>query len=129
MFLRGFYNELQIVEKHSYNSGLRAIIGEEFDLLLLDMSIPTYDISLEETGGRTRPFGGKDILEQIQRKKISCKVIVITQFEIFGEKRINLEQLKKELSVEFTNNYLGTVYYNPSSDIWTRELEEYLISL
>ena len=38
-----------------------------YDILLLDISMPNYDISSEDSGGDWMPFAGKKILKEIDR--------------------------------------------------------------
>lgn len=113
-----------VVEKRfSFQSGLKAIVQGGFDLVILDMSMPTFDISPEETGGRPRPFAGKEILMQLVRRNIKIPVIVVTQFDRFGESDINLTQLTEELKKSYSRNFVGTVYYNPGINNWKDDLK------
>ncbi|MCZ2222843.1 MAG: hypothetical protein LC122_04350 [Chitinophagales bacterium] len=65
-----------------------------------------------------------DILEEIQRKEISCKVIVVTQFETFGEGEfyIDLNDLKHILESQFKDIYVSTIFYSPQNTLWQTNL-------
>lgn len=117
--------ELDITEKKSYQSGLKEIFLTSYDLILLDMSLPTYDISPSENGGRFRTFAGRDILKELKRKKILVNTIVITQFDIFGEgeKVTTIDELDNMLKGIYSESYLGLVYYNASMSDWRITLE------
>ena len=66
----------------SYHSGLRGVLDRSSDLVLLDMTIPTFDIGVEESGGRSQLYGGREILgKQMDRLDIRIPVIVVTQFD------------------------------------------------
>jgi len=54
------------------------ILAEVPDLVLLDMSMPTFDMTDKDKGGRHRGFGGRDILEDIARRGASTKVVIVT---------------------------------------------------
>lgn len=130
-FLNLKFPQSEMCEKYSYQSGLREIINNSFDVVILDMTMPTFDITPQETGGRPRPFGGKEIIMQMNRKGINIPVIVVTQFERFGDSSniITLAQLREELNSLHMNTYMGTVYYNTSGSKWKCELEYLLRKL
>lgn len=108
--------------RSSYQSGMRALLNKEFDLLLLDMSMPVYDVTAQGTGGRPLALAGRDILFQLKRRKMNLKAIIITQYEDFDG--ISLSNLDQNLSLEFPNNYLGYVYYNTTQDSWKENLDK-----
>ena len=108
----------------SYHSGLKTLLKEEYDLLLLDMSMPVYDATAQEMGGRPLALAGRDILFQIRRRKSSLRVIIVTQYESFDG--LSLSSLKDNLKKEFPNNYLESVYYSITQDTWQEELETLL---
>ena len=120
-----------VVIKESYQSGLRELIKNNYDLLLLDMSIPTWDKSIDEPGGNFEKFGGYKILKEITRKKRPIKTILITMFDDFGESdtSITLNQLNNLLKNEFPEIYIGAVYYNTREEKWKKELSEFISNL
>lgn len=123
------YNFDSIVEKGSYQSGLREIMTNTPDLVLLDMNMRTYDPSkIDPTGGRPRHFAGLEILRQIKRKKLFVKVIVVTQFPLFGtgKDEKTLEELTNTLSSDYSDYFLGTVFYKYSEDTWIKSLKMYI---
>lgn len=122
-FLEENIEECSILEKYSYNSGLKEVISKTYDLLLLDMSMPTFDITNEEKGGRPKPFAGKEILRKMKRKRIAVPTIVITQFETFGdmENSISFNELDIELSKQYSN-YISAIFYSSSEKQWEQEL-------
>jgi CheY-like chemotaxis protein len=116
------YAELK--ETHSYQSGLREVVDNRADLIVLDMTLPTYDIAGGEAGGRIRTFGGIDILSEIQRRELPVIAIVVTQFESFGEghEKRTLDELTAELKADYSGIYAGTVYYHPAQADWRPRL-------
>lgn len=123
-YLDSVIDDLTIVLKKSYQSGLKEIILGNYDLILLDMQLPNFDIQAGEDGYKFRKTAGLDILEEIERKKIQCKVIVVTQFETFGEGKfyIDLNDLQKILESNFRNIYINTVFYSPQNNMWQSNL-------
>lgn len=111
-------------EVRSFQSGLKAIKSKNYDLILLDMSMPTFDINSSENGGRAQPFGGELLLFEMIRRNITSKVIVITQFDLFGdgEEEISLRDLDARLQKQFSNIYIGSVQYSISYTSWKEVL-------
>ena len=124
-FLKDTYNLTDLVVEESYQSGLRDLITNTYDLLLLDMSIPTWDKSPISTGGNYQKFGGWMILKELIRKNKMIKTILITMFDDFGEsdRSITLDQINSLLKSEFADKYLGAVYYSSREVIWKEELK------
>jgi CheY-like chemotaxis protein len=119
-FIRQSVPEAHIVTAASYQSGVRALLSASYDLVLLDMTMRTYDVTPEEEGGRPQAYAGRSILRQMVRRDIHTPVVLVTQFDRFGEERdlMTLEQLDKQLEREFPEIYQGAVYYNPSVAGW-----------
>lgn len=108
----------------SFNSGLSKIVTASYELVLLDMTMPTYDIDADEEGGRPQTYAGREILRQMKRRGIVVPVIIVTQFDRFGEHNqiMTLEQLDEQLYQEFPRTYRGVVYYNPAHETWKHDL-------
>lgn len=127
-FLNAIIEDLNLTIKKSFQSGMEAIINNLFDLVLLDMSMPTFEASPSKPKGRHRHYAGKDILTEMKREGVSIPTIVVTQFGVFGEgsDTMNSEQLDINLKGEFPEMYLGMVHYNTSVSDWRKSLEEFL---
>ncbi len=122
---------VEITIKHSYNSGLREAMIPKYDLILLDMSMPTYDITNTERGGRPRHFAGKEIIQQMHRRNIFTPVIVVTGFENFGEgaDKISLEQLNTKLKELKTKAFCGVVFYSIVEKTWQQKIKSIIDKL
>lgn len=112
----------------SYRTGTAAAIELMPDLLVLDMTMPTFDRSPTEPGGRSRAFAGRDILRELARRKLLAKTIVISQYPEFidGGERKTIGQLRLELSGEFPAYFLGAVAYKSGSTDWIDSLASIL---
>jgi len=115
----------------SYQGGLKAILTGRYDLIILDMSLPTFDIKGRETGGPYRSYAGEEILSEMERKNIFCDVIVITQYENFGEGKdyMTLEQLRERLKKNYLQNYRSTIFYSAAEANWKEELDRTLSTI
>jgi CheY-like chemotaxis protein len=113
-----------ILERRSYQSGLKEILSSRPDIILMDMSIPTFDVAPGEgeTGGRLRPYGGRDLLREISRRTLPSRVIIVTQYDVFDEGLVTLDELKSGLATEFPANYVDTVFYQAAASDWREQI-------
>lgn len=127
-FLKTEYTRAEILDRMSYQSGLKLILRENFDIILLDMQLPNYDIKPGEDGYKHRPMAGRDILREIKRKRMPAKVIIITQYDTFGEngRTSSLEEWDKSFSDDFKDIYLEIIFYKPGSTAWKTLLKDKL---
>lgn len=117
-----------VTPTHSFTSGCKAIEGDEFDFVILDMSIPTFDKTDAQAGGKFRTFGGREIARKIVRKGLSLRIIVLTQYQSFSDKgqSISYDDLKAALSKECGGNFAGMIFYDGSKSSWKNELTDAL---
>ena len=123
-FCNDVYPQHEVVIRRSYQSGLKEVLLNPPDAILLDMTMPTYDVDTKEPGGRERRYAGKEILRQMHRRRISIPTIVITQYEQFeeGGREVTLAELVSNLRHDFSEFYVGSVYYQASTSEWMKEL-------
>lgn len=123
-FLRDCFKITAIDIAWSVSSGMKKIISSKFDLILLDMSLPTYDLGPSETGGRPQSFGGRELLRYIDRMNIVTPVIVVTQYERFnkGQEYLDLDGLHRMLMREHSSTYRGLVFYASTNEDWKDRL-------
>lgn len=122
--LTEIYPESNIEEAYSFNSGVRKVNENKWNLIILDMSLPTYDITHTESGGDKKPVAGKNIMKRMLNRKIIVPVVIITQFETFDDDRISLNSLNAEFQDGFKEIWKGTVFYG--NDDWSIDLKEIL---
>ena len=109
------YTDLTV--KKSYNSALRELLGvRKYDVILLDISIPTFDVSNEFL-----PSGGKQIFNQIHMNNIPSKVIVITLYKSFDDGSV-MENLHDQFSEDYIDNYIGYIIFNNQDLKWQTDL-------
>jgi CheY-like chemotaxis protein len=124
--VEGFFPQCEIAYARSLQSGLRWIRQGVADLVLLDMTLPTYDIGPGEAGGSTHAFGGREFLREMRRFKVRVPVIIVTQFETFGSGpgMTTLAALDAELRRDYADIYCGAVYYHAAIESWKEQLRE-----
>lgn len=125
-FFASMYPSVVITEVASVKSAMTKLAGGVFDLLLLDMSLPTFDVAAGEGGGRPQGSGGMEILREIERLDYSPLVIVVTQyadFSIDGNWYL-LSELREELSAESGDVFIGLVEFDSASADWRIALSD-----
>ncbi len=124
-FLEAEFSTIGLEERTSYNSASKeiALNYTNYDLILLDMSMQTYDISNEESGGEPEPLAGKNILKQMYLRDIPTKVIVVTMYENYVD-GTRIKQLDEELSKDFPENYVGYIFFSHNNFDWSKNLKE-----
>lgn len=120
-FLNRFDND--VIIKRSYKTGMQAIVNTKCDIVLLDMTIPSFEISATHPSSRSRKYGGRDILNEMYRKELPTPAIVITQYKVFDDGEKSLDDLDKELLDKYPQIYKGIVYYNASILDWQDKLQ------
>jgi response regulator len=120
--LNSQYSNLTFSEKRSFQQGVKSLRNSSFDLLLLDMTLPTFDIDTNSGGGKIRNFAGREILEEMLQREINLKTIIITQYESFGEEQITISQMRNILKEKYHKNFIEIIYYSSSSKSWFENL-------
>ncbi|MFS9059260.1 hypothetical protein [Streptococcus infantis] len=120
--LNSQYSNLTFSEKRSFQQGVKSLRNSSFDLLLLDMTLPTFDIDTNSGGGKIRNFAGREILEEMLQREINLKTIIITQYESFGEEQITISKMRTILKEKYHKNFIEIIYYSSSSKSWFENL-------
>ena len=121
--LRDKYPDAHFEYSVSYSGTAKKIKSKQFDIIILDMSMPNFD---PKPGGKPslKALAGKDIMTKMQYRKVSVPVIVVTQFDIFGRHSdaVSIDKLSVDLKKDFPEIFRGCVYYNTQSKSWEQEL-------
>lgn len=128
-FLASLSSRIVVTEAKSVNTALDALDANRPDLLLLDMSLPTFDVGAHEGGGRPQGLGGIEILRYMTLASITCPTIVITGYEAFPRdagKPVELSQIRAEMQEEFPHFLKNVLHYNSTYDAWKIELAKTL---
>lgn len=120
---------VRILIARSVNAALNVLESESVDLVILDMSLPTFDVGERERGGRPQGFGGTEVLRYMAMAEIACTTVIITGYEGFvreGGSTVDLAQLRSELMTEFPGALRAVLHYNSTFDEWKTVLRETL---
>jgi hypothetical protein len=123
-------DQAEIREARSYQSGLPLVLDFKPELLILDMSIPNFDVEPGVRSGKPRPLGGYDLLRKLRRRGFAVKTVVVTQLDHFGDggNELTFKELSAKCSVEFHESFIGCVYYGQASSAWVCDLHRMLKS-
>lgn len=118
-------DRLAIIERAaSVTSALRCITDQQFDVLVLDMSLPTFDLSGPGGGGSPQGQGGVEVLRLAKWLGKDIPVVVVTQYpdiEIDG-RETPLADAAARLSTRFETDVRSCISYEFDSDAWRYEL-------
>lgn len=119
---------LNLTTAMSVRSAIDSIQCAEPDMIIADMSLPTYDVEVRERGGTPRPFGGIEVFETLERYSINIPVLVVTSYPVIidGNQNVGLSELSLRLQEEFPLNFIGTVHFDSSYSYWEEEIESYV---
>lgn len=120
-FIKKEFPNIEIFFGKSYQSGLQKALSRHFDLMLVDMSIPNFDIKDNEDGGTALKNGGELILRELLDENIDFKSAIITQYETFNGETI--EEIDNRLKEDCGNKYLGCIKYSAWNDDWKEYLK------
>jgi CheY-like chemotaxis protein len=118
---------VDVVQANSVSSAISAL-GQSFDLILADMSLPTYDIELRERGGTPRPFGGIEVFEHLERIGSRDPVVVVTSYPAIsdGKRQLTVSDLSAQLQADFPLNFRGIVYFDSAYAEWEQQFSDLL---
>ncbi|OAF04946.1 hypothetical protein AYJ54_23290 [Bradyrhizobium centrolobii] len=111
----------------SYQGGLKFLEREnDIALVILDVSLPTFDPDPENRHGRPRPLGGYDIMRKMRRRGVTPPVVILTALENFGSaaQPYSFEQLRQKCAQEFPDYFKGAIYYSQSRTAWRDQLAD-----
>ncbi len=128
-FIQEKFPSVKLCNCSSYNSAQEMIFEaeQEYDLILLDMSMSTFDLNDDASGGLPEPAAGQNILEGMYLRNISTPVIVVTMYNVFGRKE--LATFDKELKEQYPENYRSYVFYSAQKGDWRSKLEQQIKSI
>lgn len=115
-----------LVSARSLSSALRVLQSNDFQLCIVDMSIPTFDFDADKTGGEPQAKGGADVLRYIQSESPETKAIVITQYIEFPDGNgaaSTLTQVSESLLKKFKHNLIAVLFYASQKSDWRSKLK------
>ncbi|CAH0527968.1 response regulator [Vibrio sp. 2026] len=129
-FIESIFSDFEVSDCSSLRGALREIVSNNnYDLILLDMSMPAFDPSESYMDDSPESYAGMELMEQMKLRSIKIPVIVVTQFSSFEGGSVALDGLSSSFVSKFRDFYYGHVYYNSANENWKSELEARIKSL
>lgn len=121
-FCTNYVQESSLTDRQSYNTAQQEVIfhGSEYDIILLDVSMNTYDTKKDDNGEQ-EPLAGANILRFMKLRHIMTPVIVVTMYESFVD-GVRINALDERFKKQYGDIYKGFVYYNLKNEDWKEEL-------
>jgi len=112
-----------ILEAASFNGGLNLALSEDCDIMVLDMSMPTFDRTDTTHGGRFRTVAGKDIASKLFRMKKIFPFVVLTGYKDFdvNSENLSIEQIDDSLRA-LGGHYRGFIMFDAAESLWKERL-------
>lgn len=118
--LQEFYkSDVQLVHVDSVRAAFWAVSTDVFDLIVLDMALPTFSpeggAALDR--GHDQALGGVEILRALKQRNLRSKIVIITQYPdiTIGGKRIKLNEAAGVLSRRYDQDVIGGILYKYKS--------------
>lgn len=123
--LAGYLNEFlgPDMKLHSVDSVRNAIVAvtdNDYDLVVLDMALPTFTAGGDcIDGGLDQALGGVEILRTLKALGKNLNVVIVTQYPdiSIGGKRVKLKAAKLALEKKYSQEIKGTVLYKYKSTL------------
>ena len=122
---------IRIERENSVTSALKEISAASFDLVILDMSLPTFALSGPGGGGSPQSQGGLEILRLAKRLSNQSRFIVVTQYpdvEVDGHD-VALSFAAAALSTRFSLSVKACLLYEVDGDAWRSPLRKLLLEI
>ncbi len=108
----------------SYSGGLLKAAMIDYDLLIVDMTLPKYTESKGAKNG-VLPTGGEILIETLNDMGVATMSVVLTQYETFGGETI--DDIHHRLTRDCSPSYLGCIKYDYTAEDWKDKLKEKII--
>jgi CheY-like chemotaxis protein len=121
----------EVLRATSVTSAMRAITNDHFALIVLDMSLPTFELSGPGGGGSPQGQGGLEILRLARRLQNPSPFVVVTQYPDIEIDRtdVPLAVAAKALRARFEVDVKACLLYEFDGDNWRPPLRKFLVEL
>lgn len=106
--------QMKLSTADSVRSAVDAVSGEDFDLIVLDMALPTFTVGDESVdGGLDQALGGVEILRTLKHLQKKQNVVIVTQYPYINldGKRMKLNAARSALEKKYGQLVARPVLY------------------
>lgn len=106
--------------ERSVRAGVIAVTSQEFDLLILDLSLPTFDETARNSGGLGQPQGGLEVLRMLRMRDLRPPIIIVSQYYQvqFGSTYVATEKATSRIAADLNAHVVATILYKLQTDAW-----------
>lgn len=118
-------NDIELALAVSVQTAVASVRSSVFDLVVLDMALPSHDRSLGKGNPRQMPSGGLEVLLNLNEKQRRDPVIIVTQYpeiEINGQ-LISIEEVPDILPIIVDVELRGIVQYDEFAPEWRMKFQ------
>ena len=125
--IRGHSSASEVVCAVSVSSAMRGLNQNAFDLIILDISLPSHDAD-RGAPAMSLPSGGLEVLLELSFKQRSDPVVILTQYPRieYEGRSIPVAEAKRAFERDLEVNLLEVIQYEKVSDAWARTALRYL---
>jgi CheY-like chemotaxis protein len=90
-----------------------AVLKNDYDLIILDMALPTFGGNSDNNKGHDQAEGGVEVLRALKSKGKSVTVIIVTQYSDFyiGASKIKLKDAPRVIREKYGQIVIGAILY------------------
>jgi CheY-like chemotaxis protein len=130
-YLKSKNSDFKLYSSKSYQQTLKVLEERDIDYLILDMTMPTYEIAIHEDGGSFRRNAGIDILNRIKLYEIDVRVLLLTRLELFYDsidsKRYDFSTIQKMILENEWSFCIDIVKFGDELNLdWQSEIDKFL---
>lgn len=128
---REFTRYFEVIVVASVRDAVVRVWMDEFDVLVLDMALPTFAADGASASGTAQPQGGVEILRALKRKNANTAVIIVSQYPDLevDDEFLALEASPDVLSERYGVRVLGAVVYDFQNREWAETFRDLVSSL
>lgn len=111
--------------QRSVREAVMEVMRNDFDLIILDMALPTFNQADKSSGGMSQPQGGLEVIRTLKSMRKKTKVVIFTQYpdiEIDGEFH-SIDESIKFLSERYKCDVVGAIHYQYENLNWKEKLQ------
>ena len=110
----------EIVLVQSVREAVVTVLSDNFDLVVLDMALPTFTKSTLSSGGTAQAQGGMEVIRALKSRQAQIPIIIVSQYpdlEIEGS-FLALQSCPAILRERYQVNLVGAVLFDFDDKSW-----------
>jgi CheY-like chemotaxis protein len=120
--------DASISSGRSVQQAVKRLREAEFDLIVLDMALPSHESKAGGAQPMSQPTGGVEVLLELSYEARADKVIIVTQYPDieFDKQLYPLSKARQGLSKRLSVNIVDVIYFKARDTIWREQFRKAL---